>query len=337
MYRVCLIPLLACHVGARCQAGDVSSATDRASGWEVYTLKQADTTVRIVPAAGANVFSIVVSGVEYLRTPEELAQLRGVAFGNPILYPTPNRVRGAQFSFAGRTYNFPANSRGNFIHGLVHSEAWQVAGTDATETAALIVCELDFAPGSRPYELFPHEHRLRMTVQVQSGHVRWTYEVDNRRGNEPLPFGLAYHPYFVYQGAREQAYLRVPAAHLMESIEQLPTGRLLELEGHPLDARQGVSLAGFVVDDVYAGMQSAHPTEVDFRDVRRRITLSASDDFTHLVVYTPQRPYFCVENQTCSTDAHNLAAADKNEVAHLQVCPAGEVRSGWTQYRFESY
>ena len=42
---------------------------------------------------------------------------------------------------------------------------------------------------------------------------------------------------------------------------------------------------------------------VEFFD--KKLTLFADDFFTHSVVFTPTgRPFFCIENQSCSTDAH---------------------------------
>ena len=315
---------------------DLTSELDKATGWRIFKLQLGSTVVRVAPQAGCNVFSIQVDDVEYLRVPDDLQRLRGVSHGNPILYPTPNRIRGAKFQYAGETYEFPPNGRGNFIHGLVHSAAWEVQRFSLDGDVAEIICELKFAAGSERFDLFPFLHTLRLSITVREASVRWTYEVDNT-GDRPVPFGIAFHPYFVYQGERAQAYLQVPATRLMESVQQLPTGKLLELAGNPLDARQPVSLADFVIDDVYFGMTPSKPAKIDFRDVRRRVTLAASADFTHLVVFTPRRPFFCVENQTCSTDAHNLAAQGKNDIAHLQVCPPGKTVSGWAEYRFESY
>ena len=275
------------------------------------------------------------AGTEFFRVPEKLENLPGVGYGNPILYPMPNRVRGATFTFNGQTFEFPENSRGNFIHGLVNREAFQVEGYRADDEQAELTCSVSFAPGTEPYERFPLNHVFRISIAVREGRVRWTYQVDNRQGDRPVPFGVGFHPYLIYHESRESTYLRVPANRLMEATENLPSGELLELDGHPLDARQPRSLKGFQSDDVYFGMTPDQPAVVEFRGIGRSITFDASADFTHLVVWTPDRPYFGIENQTCSTDAHNLAAQGKGDVAHLQVCPPGQQISGSVEYRVD--
>ena len=316
-------------------AGEVTVERDLATGWEVYTLRQGETTVHVAPGAGANAYSVVHCGTEFFRVPEELRKLPGVRYGNPILYPMPNRVKGATFTFEGKTYEFPKNHAGNFIHGLVHSEEFDVESTVAKDDFVEMTCSLKFDPGRRPYELFPFRHVFRMTLSVHEGAVRWTYEVDNSEGERDLPFGVAFHPYLIYQKSRKETYLHVPTAHLMESAKQLPSGNLLELDGHPLDARQPRSLDGFNADDVFFGMMPDQPARVTFRDVNHSITFWASAEFTHLVVWTPDRPYFGIENQTCSTDAHNLVSQGKGDVAHLQICSPGEKMTGNVEYRFK--
>ena len=128
----------------------------------------------------------------------------------------------------------------------------------------------------------------------------------------------------------------------MESIERLPTGKLIpadqiKFEEFEFRLSKPNSLGKTKLDDVFYGMRPSAPTRIDFRDVKRSIEIKTSKEFTHLVVWTPgseesPRPYFGVESQTCSTDAHNMFAAGFKEESHLQICPAGEVWSGWVEY-----
>ncbi|GAG43851.1 unnamed protein product, partial [marine sediment metagenome] len=56
-----------------------------------------------------------------------------------------------------------------------------------------------------------------------------------------------------------------------------------------------------------------------------------SDLFTHSVVYTQQTGHFCLENQTCSTDAHNLHARGLRKEAHLTILRPGESLTAWIE------
>jgi glucose/arabinose dehydrogenase/galactose mutarotase-like enzyme len=317
-------------------AGEIFEHTDPATGTQVYVLKQGGTVVRFAPTKGANVFSIQVRGIEYLRTPPNMYAFNDGLYGVPILYPTPNRVSDAKFVFHGQTYELEPNFGPHRIHGLVISRPWRVLATETTERSASISSAIEFAPGTRLYQQFPFAHRLVLSLDVTDGGVRWTYEVDNSRGATGVPFGFGLHPYFRYQGAREDTFVTLPATHLMEARDALPSGELIPAA--ELDYRLGepVSLHGRTYDDVFWGMRPDAPAVIDFRDRNRRVTLAASAEFTHAVLWAGDSPIFSVENQTSSTDAHNLHAAGHTEAAHLQVCAAGETCSGWVEYRFSA-
>lgn len=328
--------LVALTVAAR--GGTIDQVVDPGTGWTMITANQGDISILVIPDAGCNVTSIQYQGTQMLRQPPTVKDARGFRYGVPLLYPTPNRVKGAKASLGGTDYLFEANDNGNFLHGLVHSAPFELVDVTPSDEGVKIVCRLDFSPGTPWFEKFPHAHALVVQIDVKDSSVRWTYTVDNAKGKAPVPYGFALHPWFLYQGKRAQTFLTIPATHLMESQELLPTGRLLELGGTKYDARQPLSLANFVVDDVYFGLRPEQPTVIDARDVGFEIGLYATADFTHLVVYTPdQEPYFCVENQTCSTDAFNLHERGKKNEAHLLFAETGGTDSGWVEYRFKKY
>ena len=332
------VTMMAMNTAAAASAADIKMAKDDESGFVVYTAKQGDTTIRMVPEAGANVFSIKYKDRELLRTPKSLKDLPGFMYGNPVLYPTPNRVRDGVMTFGGKQYKFPQNNGTNFLHGLVHSVPWKVVQAKTSNEQATIVTRLEFEPGTEFYKLFPHKHAIELSVTLTGDAVRFAYTVDNTKGDGPVPFGWAYHPWFLYQGERKQTYLTIPATHLMESEDLLPTGKLLDLKGTKFDGREPITLEGFVIDDVYYGMQPSKPAVIDFRDKKLKITLSASEDFKHLVVYTPAgEPWFCVENQTCSTDAHNMHTQGKKDIANLIVVEPGKKAEGYAEFKMSTY
>jgi aldose 1-epimerase len=260
-------------------AGEIFEYKHEETGAQTYTLKQGSTVARFSPSNGANIFSIEVSGIEYLNTPPDMHDFFGLFYGTPVLYPTPNRVRNGRFTFGGKEVVFKPNLPPHHIHGLVFDENWKVIGKETTDTSAAVRVMLDFSEGTRLFEKFPFPHRVILTVEVKQGVVRWTYEVDNTKGTTPVPFGFGLHPGFVYQGTRENTYVTVPASHKMEAKDYFPTGRLIP--AGELDYRIGepVSLQGKNFDDVFWGLRSTEPTVVDFRDKGRGIQMVASESF----------------------------------------------------------
>ena len=314
---------------------------DADTGWDVVVLRHEDPDAtlqaRVVPAAGMNVYSLSINGVELLKGPSSLTDLPGVPYGIPVLYPTPNRVRDAKFTFDGRTYAFEPNERTHFIHGLVHSAEWSFDEPTAGPDGASVRGRLLFEPGSDRYEKFPFKSELALTVTLTADGLRIQYEVTNRDAR-PLPFGFALHPWFNYLSERANTKVWVPATHRMaietsDAYRLLPTGQLEDLDGHPADLREPRSLEGVILDDVYFGMRPEKPAGYEDATAGIRVTLSSSPDFTHMVVYTPKdAKWFCMENQTCATDAHNLHAKGMTQQAHLQIVPPGSSASGWVKF-----
>jgi aldose 1-epimerase len=333
-----VLVLLGLSLPAR--GADLKMATDAESGLQTIGVARGDTAIKVAPEAGANVFSIRFKGIELLKQPKSLKDLPGFMYGVPVLYPTPNRVRGGVFTFGGQKFSFPPNDHGNFLHGLVHSAAWRWHGIENSRDLATATLELPFAPGAEQYKLFPIPHALQLAIRVAKDSVRWTYTVDNRKGDKSVPYGFALHPWFLYQGARKDTFVTIPATHVMEATkDMLPTGKLIDLAAHSeLDAREPRSLEGFVRDDVYFGTEPSRPAVIDFRGPRLKITLSASEQFNHLVLYSPKgQPWFCLEDQTCSTDAHNLFAQGLRKESNLLVVEPGKTATGWIEFRFANY
>ena len=245
----------------------------------------------------------------------------------------PNRIKDASFTFAGQRVHYEPNSGSNFIHGLVNRHAWQPEAVQADLQHVSLTCSADFSADTELGGRYPFPHRLLLTVEVRENRVRWSYAVDNTHGAAAVPFGFALHPYFNYLGERAQTYLTIPASHWMESTKQLPSGKLIPASALDFPLGKPMSLQGTQFDDVFFGLHPGSPTRIEFRDRRSTITIKASEQFSHLVVWTPNRPYFGVESQTCSTDAHNLYAQGFKTESQLRVCPPGETRSGWVEYR----
>ncbi len=314
--------------------------TDAKTGWKIYVLKYQDAAdaantieVRIAPAAGSNLYSLKVRGTEFLLTPTELAKLPGFRYGIPVLFPTPNRIRDSHFAFDGQRFQFKANDGNHFIHGLVHSTKWEADPPFSDPQATTLRTWLDWNPALPDYKLFPITHRIGITYRLDSKGIKLSFTVENR-DQKRLPFGLAIHPWFRILGSRAETFIQVPAKKHMEAEALLPTGNLTPLDGSPFDLRQPTSLAALDLDDVYWGMVTEQPAGYQCRDQGASVSLAASSEFTHMVIYTPkQERYFCMENQTCSTDAHNLFSKGLQRQAHLLIAEKGKPINAWVEIR----
>jgi len=309
--------------------------TDPASGLAVVVLTREGAhplEARIAPEAGANLFSLVYQGTELLYTPPSLADFDGSRLGTPVLYPSPCRLARGRFSFDGEDFDFGTNRGDTWIHGLVRSEPWQYEAPAANEGGASLLTWIDISPGSPLYEKFNFDHRLSLLFTLDEKGIRLAYEVKNRDSRR-LPYGFGLHTYFDYVGGRDAAYVCVPADEQMGLANLVPTGSLEKLEGSPFDLRQPRAVGNLALDNVYFGMTPQRPAFIEFRKAGVKISLTASGEFTHLIVWNNlDNPFFCVENMTCSPDVYNVYSKGFAGESHLMIVPPQGVSRGWVHF-----
>jgi aldose 1-epimerase len=282
------------------------------------------TAMAFAPTVGSNLYSFEVGGTEYMFG---LASMGGQTriMGSPILYPMPNRVKNATFTFDGRVFTFEANERTHFLHGLVQRANWQVDAPVETESGVSVHTSIVFAPGTPVYERFPIENRLDLVYRLEPKKLHYAFTVTNTDAVYRLPFGLAIHPFFAVHGPRESVTIQCPATKWMEHETLMPSGRLIDIANGPADISKPMPLSVLNLDDVFYGLERSRPQVICYNSLGKKLTLFADDFFTHSVVFTPsERPFFCMENQSCSTDAHNLYAQGLQDAAHLTILEPGE-------------
>lgn len=294
---------------------------------EVLVLRGVGHEMRIVPSLGANWYSWKMDGTQ-LFAPWDLGW-KGTKYGVPVLFPTPNRVPGGRYRWQGKTYTQFKNGEPRVIHGLAYDEPFTVTRTADGEDGCEVVLELRISQGEL-FASFPFPCVLSLTYRLDARGPRLAYRVEST-AEAAVPYGFAIHPYFAKMDPPEETFIRVPAPYVHEADEdKIPSGRVLPVAETCYDLREFRSIADAVLDHVYQGMAEGMRAELEWRRSGIAVSLTASAEFDHIVVFTPaDRPCICLENQTCSTDAHNRHADGFVETAHLLTVEPGEAHEGW--------
>lgn len=293
----------------------------------------------IAPALGSNWYRLRAGEQELLHCEPEELKAHGHT-GVFVLWPFPNRVRDAQYSYHGQHYTFAGVPRkGALIHGLVFDRSWSYEQPSASQESATVTTFVEMKPDSPYYQSYPFASRLALTYTLTSAGLTVDYSVRNT-GTQTLPYGFALHPYFNLLSGGEQTVVTLPADHVMEADKgMLPTGRVLDIHStmySMFDLSQPTPINQLKLDHVYTDLPPEHEALIDYRGLNLRMHISASNDFTHAVIYTPaQAPYFCLESQTCSTDAINLAQRGMQDIAHLLEVQPGKEAGGFIRYTVE--
>jgi aldose 1-epimerase len=305
---------------------------ERVGGLEAVVLSHGGLEAWIVPSHGSNLARFTVGDRAVIDFDPGLLSKHDYT-GTPVLYPTPNRVRGGVFRWKGRDYR--QLKRGELVveHGLAHGEPWQCGEPVREESGVRLKTWLDFLPGAAVFDAFPFPHRLSLEFHLNDHGLRVAYAIHNQ-GGEEIPFGFGLHPYFQKLDGEAGTFVQLPAETVMEATaDLLPTGRLVEVSGTPYDLRRPAAVGSLDLDHVFTGIPAGGQARVEYRGLGLSVALEASEDFTHLVLYTPRgEGFFCLENQTCSTDAHNLFDRGFRRESGLKTVRPGEIRRGFVTY-----
>jgi aldose 1-epimerase len=305
---------------------------ERVGGLEAVVLSHGELEAWVVPSQGSNLARFTVGGKAVIDFDPRLLAAHDYT-GTPVLYPTPNRVRGGVFRWRGRDYRQVKHGTLIVEHGLAHAEPWNCGEPALAPDAVSLATWLEFRPGSPVFEAFPFPHRLSLEFRLSGRGITVAYAIRND-GPEGIPFGFGLHPYFQKLAGEEGTLVSLPAEAVMEATaDLLPTGRLLEVGGTAYDLRLPTAVGGLDLDHVFTGIPSGKYARVEYRGMKLTVDLEATADFSHQVLYTPRgERFFCLENQTCSTDAHNLFDRGFARESGLKTVEPGQTHRGAVTY-----
>jgi aldose 1-epimerase len=286
----------------------------------------------IAPSRGSNLCRFSVGGQAIIDFEPQLLNVSGDT-GTLVLYPTPNRVRDGTFRYQGRDY--PQIKRANKImeHGMVRDEGWNFGKAQLKEDSISLLTWINFDRSSPLFEAFPFAHRLELEFCLMRDGIRISYTIQNM-DDQDIPFGFGLHPYFMKVSGENGTFVRLPARYVMESTpDLLPTGKLLKVDQTPFDLKREVKIGALDLDHVFTGVPDGEFASIHFSSLTLRVILEATNDFSHIVLYSPAgQGYFCLENQTCSTDAHNLYDRGYQSESGLKLVKAGQIHTGHVKY-----
>lgn len=293
------------------------------NGRRVHTLHDDSTgaSAAVLPSFGFNLFDLRLPAGDAVRRViiaedgwEENPKSPG-RNGIPVLFPFPNRIANARYSFEGKTYDLKANNGPNAIHGFAIDAPWDVISHEAGQDGASIVGRYHLAKHTpEATALWPSDAVLEIRYTLAGRRLRLDATISNPTANN-LPFGFGIHPYFRLpldpSGNPDQTSVVLPAERFWVLKDFIPTGEVEPVDPR-LDFRKGQPMSGLKLDDVLTGLSFEDDRAVCRlvdRDLGATVRVSFDRGFRELVVYTPPGPdhLISLEPYTQTTDAINLA------------------------------
>ncbi|NQV24909.1 MAG: aldose 1-epimerase [Rhodopirellula sp.] len=303
-----------------------------------------DSTARISVDRGFNCFEFKadIDGrvVDVIDSQAGFADGAGRVSGNgiPLLFPFPNRIKGGNFSWAGKDYQLPADkvgydNTGNAIHGLCIDRPWRIVaqGDD------FVIGEFQLSEDAPDrLKLWPADFIIRVQYEISGATLQSKFEIFNP-DKVVLPWGLGTHAYFklplTAETEADKCLCVAPVTEQWELIDCLPTGKKSALPSD-VPLTDGVYFGERKLDDVFSGVP-ADIVECVIMDEAAGLQIAQRNpgSFTELVIYTPpNRNAICFEPYTCVTDAINLEqseAAKQGLNTGWKTLGPGEMFSTW--------
>ncbi len=295
---------------------------------KVITLSCSSLTARIAPELGSNMFSFTYKNHELIFSDNKTLEKGGFT-GTYVLFPTPNRVKDFVYTWQGKQYTLQKNEKKVHIHHqLVFDQPFQILRSDRSSVTTSITIDKH----SHLFAGFPFPCTLTLQYRLRSDGIHIQYTVTNL-GNEALPFGFGLHPHFRRLSGDDKTLISIPATSVMDTISDtlLPNGKLT-----PVRPLHQTPVGELSLDHAFTNIQPRRYATIDYKREKFNVVLKTSNDFTHIVVWTGHPKAICIENQTCSADAHNLWARGFKKESHLLTVAPGKSRTGYIEYVISS-
>jgi len=214
------------------------------------------------------------------------------------MLPYSNRIRDGKFRFAQTDYQLQ-EADNHAIHGALRKRAWRTT----EQSSALLSAEYDSTLDGDVNWPWPIRASLRHTLDGPRLISEMTL---TNAGDTPMPAGMGWHPYFtrLVDGASPELQLPVSGVYPDANGDCLPDGAAIALPT-ALDFRSRRKLdADQRIDHCLSGLQGN--ALIAWPDAGVELTMQASDNCTHLVLFNPDMPHFAVEPVTNANDAFNL-------------------------------
>ena len=243
-----------------------------------------DSHLEVVPERGGIVTNWRVQGQELLYLDAERfanpeITVRG---GIPILFPICGNLPNNTYTHNGQTYTLKQ-------HGFARDLPWQVTEQETQDVASLT---LVLESNEQTLVAYPFQFQVAFTYQLRGNTLAIHQRFENR-SDEPMPFSVGLHPYFV-TADKTQLQFDIPATELLDQRSQT-----VESFSNQFDFERDE------IDVAFRELSHRSATASD-RSQGVQLTLSCESPYSTVVFWTVKgKEFYCLEPWTAGRNALN--------------------------------
>lgn len=275
----------------------------------------------VIPDNGANIVDLALKGTFVLdgySNADDLKERK--EYKSEILAPFPNRLAKGKFNFEGQDYNFPINDieHGHALHGFVANKSFEIIEEEISDSLFL---KLKYTYREDD-NYFPFKFDLFVSYRIIENQFHVKFEVENR-GGKKLPFGIGWHPYFIFKPNEKASIESCPMEQLLMDHDMIPNG-VVEQRKFDIDLIEKLKLDDTFIIDSFdrkaflifrRSLNSGKILTLKFKSEQE------SNAFKYLQLYhNPGSDSIAMEPMSCNVDALNNGQG-------LVVLESGEKKS----------
>ncbi|MBN1951520.1 MAG: hypothetical protein JW801_09965 [Bacteroidales bacterium] len=255
----------------------------------------------------------------------ELKEILNSSFRGSNLFPFPNRIQDAKYTFQNEVHelnmNFPHEN--NAIHGLVFDKAFKVVDAEDGEIACILILEFN----SKPMPGYPFTYLFKVIYRLNEGSGFDCMVKISNNMDQSIPVAHGWHPYFM-AGIKQVngISLEFPADVMLDVDDRnIPTGKeekysefntLKQIGETQLDncfrLMPGNNIASTILKDEQSGFGYRIWQE------------TGKYKYNYLQIYTPpDRKSIAIEPMTSAPNAFN------NEKGLIVLAPFESIDASW--------
>jgi aldose 1-epimerase len=279
---------------------------------ENITISNDIASVTISPAAGASLRSIKVnkndqqyellSGGDNAHDPIELPH----GDGSFIMAPWVNRIRDGRLVTPDGIHELPQNAPPHAIHGLLREREWTVVARTDSSLELEITLE----------EPWPYSGRVEYSLALEgSSFIQAMRLIADDSETRTFPGSVGWHPWFNPNLGSGLVTATADVSAQWELVDMGTATGKLEITGITERLQKGTKFGVREVDGCF--LRNPGGTAV-LSWPELTMTMTGSENITHFMFFSPENA-LCVEPQTCTVDAAQLADRGFADTGHLLV------------------
>jgi aldose 1-epimerase len=257
-------------------------------------------------------------GLAYSNGAAIVTEYRGVAnkIGGQgdVLIPFPGRVNGGFYTFDGKSHQMLRNDKEtpSAIHGFLRTVGWAVdSQTDRGITFLTKIDAAEYAEKGYPFSL-----DVSVTYRATHTGMECDFAITNS-GVDTAPVAAGFHPYFTVGSDHIDAdELHVPFNSYLDFVDLIPTGKVLPVDGNPVDFRTPHKIGNTSLNTCYLNPIRDNDgllrIKLSNSQSGRAVTVWMDESFDYAVLYSGdplpdehRRRALAIEPMTCGSDAFN--------------------------------